>query len=222
MTLVVPATFPIPWTIRRKLLSVFFGFQLDPSSRIGLSIIVGNQIRLDSNARIGHFNVIRNTRQLHMEEGSRIGQWNWISASPEFHQAFPNSNYGNCRIQKNAAITSRHYIDCSGGFDLGRFSIIAGVRTTVLSHQIDLSSSVQKGLPVSIGNYVFVGSNSKITPGSRISDQSVIAMGSVVVGSLDPGGHLWAGVPARPMRKVEGLWFVRQSEAVSVGKAEDC
>ncbi len=65
-------------------------------------------------------------------------------------------------------------------------------------HPID-SKSVTSIREVAIGNNVWIGSQSIILPGAEVGDNSVIAAGSVVTGSI-PSNSLAAGVPAKVVR----------------------
>ncbi len=106
----------MPWPIRRRLCSKILRWRLHPTSRIGLSIVDADVVVLAEGARIGHFTVIRDLRRLDMGAGSMIGSWNWITAARLLrHQA---ATAGILRIGHESAITSRHYIDCSGGLRL--------------------------------------------------------------------------------------------------------
>jgi len=55
--------------------------------------------------------------------------------------------------------------------------------------------------PIAIGNDVFVGANSIILKGASIGDRAVIGAGSVVTKDV-PAQELWAGNPARLIRKL--------------------
>ena len=57
------------------------------------------------------------------------------------------------------------------------------------------------GIPVKIGNDVWVGGNSVILPGVTIGDGTVIGAGSVVTKDI-PGGVIAAGNPCRVIRKI--------------------
>ncbi len=54
----------------------------------------------------------------------------------------------------------------------------------------------------SVGKRVSIGSGSTILCGVSIGDGAMVGAGSVVTKSI-PAGELWAGVPARFMRKVD-------------------
>src|SRR4051794_31143586 len=64
------------------------GLRVDPSARMGPCLLVGiRELRLEAGARIGSFNVFRHLQLLHVLPGGVIGQWNWVSASPELISA---------------------------------------------------------------------------------------------------------------------------------------
>jgi len=52
---------------------------------------------------------------------------------------------------------------------------------------------------VNVGDNVWVGASCVLLPGTTIHDNSVIAAGSVVRGSV-PASELWGGVPARKLK----------------------
>lgn len=56
--------------------------------------------------------------------------------------------------------------------------------------------------PVKIGDDVFIGANSIILKGVTIGDRSIIGAGSVVASSI-PSDEIWAGNPARFVKKLE-------------------
>jgi acetyltransferase-like isoleucine patch superfamily enzyme len=56
-------------------------------------------------------------------------------------------------------------------------------------------------LATTIGSNVWLGAGVIITGGSVIGDNVVVAAGSVVHGSLE-SGHVYGGVPARPLKEL--------------------
>lgn len=60
----------------------------------------------------------------------------------------------------------------------------------------------RKSAPVTIGHDCFIGAGSIILKGVTIGDYSIIGAGSVVTKSV-PSGGIWAGNPARFVKKME-------------------
>lgn len=54
-----------------------------------------------------------------------------------------------------------------------------------------------------IGNNVFIGANSIILKGTIIEDGAIIGAGSVVAGSVIKKNEIWAGNPAKFIKKIE-------------------
>lgn len=59
----------------------------------------------------------------------------------------------------------------------------------------------RKTAPVTIGNDVFIGARCIILKGVTVGDKSIVGAGSVVTKSI-PSGEIWAGNPAKFIRKV--------------------
>jgi acetyltransferase-like isoleucine patch superfamily enzyme len=56
--------------------------------------------------------------------------------------------------------------------------------------------------PVVVGRNTFVAANAVITHGSRVGPNAVVAAGAVLTGGDYPGGHILAGMPAKPVRQL--------------------
>lgn len=67
-----------------------------------------------------------------------------------------------------------------------------------LNGNVDVPTS-----PIIIGKRVFIGGHSIILKGVTIGDDSVIGAGSVVTKNI-PSGEVWAGNPAKFLKKVNG------------------
>lgn len=210
-TFAVMATFfvfRLPGGLRESIFRRWKGWEVHPTARVGLSIVEARILRLGAGTRIGHFTVIRDLLKLDMSRSSSIGQWNWISAAPILTK---KGGEGTLLLGAHSTITSRHYLDCSSSVTIGSYTTIAGVRSTILTHQIDTAANKQVVLPVNIGNYCFVGSNVSVTPGTSIVDRCVIAMGAVVANNLETDLALYGGVPARLLKTLEYDGYFRRS-----------
>ena len=124
---------------------------------------------------------------------------------------------GRFRLGRNSAVTSRHYMDASGGIRIGDFTTVAGVRSTVITHGIDLMGSQQSVSGCSIGDYALVGSNVKLVPGAHVPERSLVAMGSVVIPGLEAPAALYRGVPATRAKDLPpGRYITRESGPVDL------
>ena len=80
-----------------------------------------------------------------------------------------------------------------------------GVTITTVNHAMTAHGRREQlctAKPIVIGNDVWVGANCVILPGVTIGDNVVIAAGAVVNRDV-PDDALAAGVPARPVKKLE-------------------
>ena len=188
----------LPWWIRRRAYSWLFRWRLHPASHIGFSLISADVVVMAEGARIGHFTVVRDLATLEVGAGSVIGNWNWITAAPAFRGRAKSA--GVLRVGPESAVTSRHYIDCSGGVEIGAFVTVAGVRSTIITHQINRANNTQTISPVTIDDGSLISSNVKFTPGAAVPRGSVVGMGAVVVGRLNEPNTLYVGVPARAVK----------------------
>lgn len=103
----------------------------------------------------------------------------------------------NATLVSDARITVGAHSNLGGGvkvYDTDFHSLDSEVR---LNGDTDIKSK-----PVVIGKRVFVGGHSIILKGVSIGDDAVIGAGSVVAKNV-PSGEIWAGNPAKFIRKVK-------------------
>jgi acetyltransferase-like isoleucine patch superfamily enzyme len=190
------------------------GFEVSPYAVIQSNIFLNiKELKIGDKALIRAWNVFR-TVSLIMEQNTSIGSWNWVTGAAEFRGKSDDSL--KFFIREGASVTSRHYIDCSGGVELGKYSLITGVRSTFFSHQIDVELNRQTIQKIYIGSYTLSGSNSKVLPGASVGSKSMVGMGSVIVGKKYPSNSLIAGVPAVVIKKIRGKFFYRKESVVHV------
>ncbi len=75
----------------------------------------------------------------------------------------------------------------------------------VYLRRFDLSDHDEDFVGPTLGRYVMVGSGASLNPGTRIGDGAIVGAGAVVTRDIPP----WTvalGIPARPVRTVEGAW----------------
>src|SRR3546814_16448276 len=60
-------------------------------------------------------------------------------------------------MHEHSGITRKHLLDCSDTIEIGKFSLVAGWRSQILTHSPDFEKNCQMCLPTVIGSYYFIG-----------------------------------------------------------------
>jgi UDP-3-O-[3-hydroxymyristoyl] glucosamine N-acyltransferase len=204
----------LPWPLRRRLLILFFGYDIAPDAGIGFSLIFADQLTLARGARIGHLTVVKSLRRLEIHEAGRLGNLNWITGFPVGGSGAFSADAGrdpSLIIEREAAVTNRHLIDCTDRVTIGEFTTLAGWRSQIVTHAIDLRTSRQTAAPVTIGRYCFIGTGVILLKGASLPDYCVLAAGSVLAESKSVAGTLYSGVPAVAVKTLDtkGSYFTR-------------
>lgn len=210
----------LPWAIKKHLYALFFGYTFGARTRIGLAFIDVGTLDMSEGSAIGSFTFVRNLDRLVLGEGAKIGTFNWIfgmrTGRSGSHFALETGRDSSLVVGAHAAITSRHLIDCIDRVEIGEFTTVAGFRSQILTHAIDLKRNRQSCAPVLIGKRCFVGTGALILKGVSIPECSVIAAGAVVGHSFEEPGCLIGGNPAAKVREIDrdAGYFVRTSGRV--------
>lgn len=205
----------LPWPVRRRLLESQFGYSLHPTSRIGFAWIYPRRLVMEENSRIGHLTLCKNIDLLHVGAHAIIGQLNWITGFPSGHSrhfAHQPERKPELIVERHAGISSRHLIDCTARVRIGAFATVAGFRSQLITHSIDLAANRQSSEPIEIGEYCFLGTDSVILGGSTLPHHSVLGAKSLLNKKWDVPYQLYAGVPAKPLQELphEMEYFRRQ------------
>lgn len=206
----------MPWMLKRRLLQWIFGYELDPTARIGLSWIYPRHLQMASESRIDSFTVAIHLDRIAMEEHATIGRGNWITGFPSgscsSHFAHQAARRPELHLEAHASITKNHHIDCTDRVRIGAFTTIAGYRSQLLTHSIDLQLCRQHSAPIQIGAYCFVGSNCVILGGSVLPDQCVLGALSLLNKPQREPLSLYAGQPARRVKAInpKAAYFSRR------------
>ena len=199
---------PFPWGMRRLILKALCGFVIHKTAFISrFALVSAAHLEMGPNSRIGPLTVCKGLELLRLAEHARIGPLCWITAFPlgtsSPHFELDPERKSHLIVERHAAITSRHLIDCTDEVIIGAFSIFAGFRSQILTHSIDLNESRQRCKPVRIGHHCFVGTASVLLGGSSLPDCSVLGALSVLTERFETPGYIYGGVPAKPIKPVD-------------------
>lgn len=175
------------WWIRFQLWTwkATVGRDLKVSGRLRLrlqgKLTIGNQVRILS----GYANYVGGSESMAI----------WVC--PEGEITIGNG----CRLSNTTLV-------CKNRIDILEETLVGGgcrIFDTDF-HQIEpdarvLNSGDIPSVPIIIGPRAFIGGHSIILKGVSIGESSIIGAGSVVTKSV-PAGEIWAGVPARFIRKL--------------------
>ncbi|HUN24775.1 MAG TPA: hypothetical protein VMU67_00605 [Steroidobacteraceae bacterium] len=195
-----------PWPVKRWLLQRLYGYELDRSSYIGFAWVFPRRLMMARNAQIGHLTVCKGLELLRLGECASIGRLNWVSAYPlrrPPHFIHLEGRKPELIVGEHAAITHRHIIDCTEQVIIGRFATLAGFRTQILTHSIDLRACRQDAAPVNIGCYAFIGTACTILGGTVVPDCCVVGANALLNDRYEGSHQLLAGVPAKPVAKLD-------------------
>lgn len=198
----------LPWRLRRLVLQSLCGFAVDKTASISrFALVLPSRLEMGPHSAIGPLTVCKGLDLLRLEERALIGPFNWITAFPigtsSRHFELDPQRKPQLILGRHAAITNRHIVDCTDEVTIGAFSTLAGFRSQILTHSIDLRESRQRCKPVHIGHHSFVGTACVLVGGSALPDRSVLGAQSVLASRLESPGYVYAGNPARAIKPIE-------------------
>ncbi len=123
------------------------------------------------------------------------------------HYAILKGYYiNNLVIGDDSWIGQFSFLHAAGGLRIGR-AVGIGPRVTILTsqHQLERRELPVISAPLEFGTVIIkdgcdIGVNSCIMPGVTVGEGAVVGAGAVVVNDIPPY-EVWAGVPARRIRK---------------------
>jgi len=196
----------LPWPLKRFLLRVLYKYELHPRSRIGLAWVFPRHLVMGEGASIGHLTVCKGLERLELGAHTSIGRLNWISAWPlnqPPHFAHLTGRKPQLILGAHAAITHRHIIDCTDEVTIGAYTTMAGYRSQILTHSVDLAESRQDAKPVHIGAYSFIGTACTMLGGTVVPDHCVVGANALLNKAHDETYRLYAGVPAKAVATLD-------------------
>jgi acetyltransferase-like isoleucine patch superfamily enzyme len=212
----------LPMSLKRRVGRRFFGWDIHPTAHVGPSLIMVRHLTVGPGAFIGRLNLITQLEEMRLGEGAHIGARNkikgWWLASAAFSD-IPDRQ-PSLIMADYAKITADHYLDCVDRLTLDEHAAIAGFRSTVLTHTLDLMRDKYVTGPVEIGHHAVVMSGCTLLSGTRVPARSVVSAGSVVTTKLTDELTFYRGNPAEAIRPLpDRLRFFRRGETGPDGRA---
>lgn len=176
--------------------------------KIGFGTVIAVERARLGEGRIGAFNLFVGPMRVEIGEGAAIGHGNLFTCG--FWTAgerYRDAGYArSLRIGARALVTSGHYFDLAGAFELGEGSWIAGTGSQFWTH----GAGVQDR-DVRIGSDCYLASAVRFAPGSAVGDRVLVAMGSVVTRKFERSNLMLGGVPARVLEE-DYRWAAGQAD----------
>lgn len=171
-----------------------FGYKIK-KSKIGYGTILDVQDAFILKSDIGKFNRFTGPMKVEIDEYSRIGGSNifncgtWTSENNDEYKRY-------LKIGKNTLITGKHYFDVAGMFYLSDNSWIAGRDSQFWTHGGGI-----KDKDIIIGRNCYIGSAVRFSPGSKIGNNVLVGLGSVITKKIINDFVIIAGVPGRIVKE---------------------
>jgi acetyltransferase-like isoleucine patch superfamily enzyme len=204
----------LPSFLKRPCYRLFFGYRVGKRVRIGISILEAGTCEIGDDSQIGHLNVVIGVKELTLGDHVRIGHLNIIRGGDEVNlgrysellrlneiNSIPEPDVVNpvdprFSLGAGSIVTAGHKIDFTDRVQIGRRTIIGGRNSSVWTH------NRQRTLPVSIGDFAYVGSEVRVAPGGCIPSRCIVGIGAVITGKVESEGWLIGGVPAKPIKEL--------------------
>ena len=199
----------LPWRLRRFALTRLLRWDIHRDAHIGFAFVAPRHLIMREGARIGHLTVCKGIDLLELGPHALIGRANWITGSrtgdPQ-HYAGDHERIPQLILGEHAAITHRHLVDCTATITVGPYATVAGYRSQLLTHSIDLKSCRQAAKPISIGKYCFVGTDCVLLGGASLPSFSVLGAKSLLNNDFSLTHKIYGGVPATPVAQASSAW----------------
>jgi acetyltransferase-like isoleucine patch superfamily enzyme len=203
----------LPSWLKVPLYRLLFGYQIGRGVRIGFSPFLGvRRCKIGDNVRIGSLNVFLRIDDLEIGAHTQVGILNVFRGGTRVrlgaYVSVLRLNVCNAildgdflepvepvlELGPGVTVTSGHWLDFSGNITVGAHSIIGGRNSSLWTH------NRQRTRAIAVGDHCYLGSEVRLAPGAEVPPLCIVALGSVLVGRLDPARSLIGGNPAAVLR----------------------
>lgn len=203
----------LPQGLKHLVARRVFDWDIHPTARIGRSVILVKHLSMGPESFIGPFNVIRDLEELRMGAGANIATRNWIIGVPVESAIYRDKPHRDPSLVLGdyAMITVGHDIDCADRVELKDHAVIAGFRSSILTHSLNLVNDKFVTGPIVLEELAVLMSGCTMMTGTRIPARSIVSAGSVVNTRLTAEQTFYRGNPAEAVRELpDNLKFYRR------------
>jgi acetyltransferase-like isoleucine patch superfamily enzyme len=190
-----------------------FGFAIDDSAQIGVSVLDVDRLELGPGSKIGHGNLLTRTHEVSLKQGAEIGFLNIIRGGDQLDMGAYSTVYrfnvlnsipdhdcdgptdSRLLLDQGAFVVSGHRLDFTDRIKIGKNVILAGRNSSFWTHNRQATRAIE------IGDFCYVGSEVRVGPGARLGSFSILGMGGVLTGEAAER-TVHGGVPAKPIRAI--------------------
>jgi acetyltransferase-like isoleucine patch superfamily enzyme len=137
-------------------------------------------------------------------ENVRLGKWTainrqvtiWLGGDPESRIDLGDRVF----VGRNTCLGGAAPLSIGDDTMIGAYSYITTSNHGFSDLSIPMSQQGYTSAPVQLGRDVWIGAKVIILPGVTIGDHAIVGAGAIVTKSI-PAGEIWAGVPARFLRR---------------------
>ncbi len=175
-------------SLKIYLLRTLFNYQIGSNVKIGRAIINCKEVAIGDNVSIGNRNTF-SCKSLKIGANTKFFSGNLFLGNGEFS------------IGENSRIINNHFFDLYNNISLGNNTWVAGRDSQFWTHGSIHTKTGAKDLSIKIENNVYIGSASRFAPGTKLSSNNLIGLGSVVSGDFKATNTIIMGNPAKVMKQ---------------------
>ncbi|WP_117168564.1 hypothetical protein [Paraliobacillus sediminis] len=195
MFLIISVIFPN--SLKIFLYKHLLKWKIGKNVKIGLSIIDAQNVVLEDNVRIGHFNIFKGLKNIVFKNNSYMLNLNYVGSA-----LYDESGWNReINVGEQTGIMSRHFFDASGGIYISDNVVIAGRSSEFWTHQ---KANGEFGLipkSVTIGSNSYIAAHVLFAPGVSIPNSTIVGLGSVINKVYNEEKLLLVGNPALIKRR---------------------
>ena len=185
---------------------------LKPLSKRAVMASLSHRVRARNPTMNAHPTVIWDYGY-HDLDALEIGRNVWIGPNVEilvYHRTEHSKVLGRLIVGDGSIISLGVDIRAAGGTirigagsGIGQYNVLVAANHQIRPGEARFHTGWEEDrCGIEIGRNVWTGAGCIILPGAVIGDNSIIAAGSVVTGTVSPG-ELWGGVPARKIKTID-------------------